>query len=105
MANNSGFSFLAGVTLGALVGAAVGVLLAPQSGEETRKVLVVKSKEVADATKEAAVKVKDKVTAEVDKLAQKVNCAQCCAEEELEDAIEDLEDCVEVVDAAEAVVE
>jgi gas vesicle protein len=36
--NDSGFgSFLAGVVIGGLIGAAVGLLLAPQSGEELRE--------------------------------------------------------------------
>lgn len=36
--NDSGFgSFLAGVVIGCLIGAAVGLLLAPQSGEELRE--------------------------------------------------------------------
>jgi gas vesicle protein len=37
---DSGFgSFLAGVVIGGLVGAAVGLLLAPQAGEKTREQL------------------------------------------------------------------
>jgi gas vesicle protein len=36
--NDSGFgSFLAGVVIGGLIGAAIGLLLAPQSGEELRE--------------------------------------------------------------------
>ena len=36
MANGSGDSFLAGVILGGIAGFAIGVLLAPKSGSETR---------------------------------------------------------------------
>ena len=40
MNRDSGFgSFLAGVVIGGFVGAAVGLLLAPQSGNETREAL------------------------------------------------------------------
>lgn len=36
--------FIAGVLIGAALGAAAGLLLAPQSGEETRKVIKKKTK-------------------------------------------------------------
>jgi len=41
-------SFLAGFLIGGLVGAATALLLAPQSGEETRNVIVSKSIELKD---------------------------------------------------------
>lgn len=56
--NNSDFgAFLAGFVIGGLVGAATALLLAPQSGEETRTVIRDKSIELkdkaADTTTEA----------------------------------------------------
>ncbi len=39
MNNSRGFEFLAGFLLGGIVGAAVALLMAPQSGEETRSEL------------------------------------------------------------------
>lgn len=46
-------SFLAGVLLGGLVGAAATLLLAPQSGEKTRAQIQLKSMELRDQTAEA----------------------------------------------------
>lgn len=50
MSDNSGEfgSFLAGFLIGGLVGAATALLLAPQSGEETRNVIKTKSIELKD---------------------------------------------------------
>lgn len=46
--SNSGFAFIAGLLVGAAVGAIGGLLFAPESGEETRKKLAEKSKDFAD---------------------------------------------------------
>ena len=63
--------FLAGVVLGALIGAAAGVLLAPQSGEETRKIVkqkvgtwLAKEKKIVEEKKE---EVKDAAKNAIDK--------------------------------------
>jgi gas vesicle protein len=51
MSDNSEFgSFLSGFLIGGLVGAAVALLMAPQSGEETRTLIVEKSTELKDKT-------------------------------------------------------
>ena len=59
--------FFTGVLFGAAVGFLLGVLFAPAKGEETRKVIVDKSKEVADELKsrtdEVVEKVKSRMTA------------------------------------------
>ncbi len=50
MADNNDFgAFLSGFVVGGLVGAAVALLLAPQSGEETRAVIRDKSIELRDS--------------------------------------------------------
>ena len=56
MANDNGNfgSFFAGVVLGGLIGAAVALLYAPQSGEETRILIKDKSIELKDTTVEKA---------------------------------------------------
>ncbi len=46
--SNSGFAFIAGLVVGGAVGALAGLLFAPQTGEETRRQLGEKTKEVAD---------------------------------------------------------
>jgi gas vesicle protein len=46
--SNSGFAFIAGLIVGGAIGAIAGLLFAPETGEETRKKVVVKSKEWAD---------------------------------------------------------
>jgi len=44
--------FLAGVFVGALIGAAVGLLLAPEAGEETRERVIEKARKLKDAASE-----------------------------------------------------
>ncbi len=46
--SGSGFAFIAGLVVGGAVGALAGLLFAPETGEETRKKLGDKSKELAD---------------------------------------------------------
>ena len=46
--NNDFFTFFAGMVIGGLVGAATALLLAPQSGEETRTLIRDKSIELKD---------------------------------------------------------
>lgn len=50
----SGGSFFSGLLLGGLIGAAAGLLLAPQSGEQTRTLLRDKSLEVREQVKQTA---------------------------------------------------
>ena len=56
MADNSGDlgSFLAGFVIGGLIGAGVALLMAPQSGEETRALIADKSIELRDRATETA---------------------------------------------------
>jgi len=52
--NNDVGSFVAGIIVGGLVGAAVALLLAPQSGEETRTMIRDKSIEIKDRAVEVS---------------------------------------------------
>ncbi len=56
-------SFIAGFLIGGLVGAAVSLLLAPQSGEETRTFIKTKSIELKDQTAAQAADVRAKAEA------------------------------------------
>ncbi len=68
MADNNGDlgSFLAGFVIGGLIGAGVALLMAPQSGEETRGIIKDKSIELRDRAYETA----DEARAKADQLAQ-----------------------------------
>jgi gas vesicle protein len=55
--------FAAGLILGALIGAGVALLFAPQSGEETRRLLRRKARKVADAAEDRFDDIKDRVKA------------------------------------------
>jgi gas vesicle protein len=63
MANNEGPDFAVGLILGALIGAAIALVLAPQPGEKTRELLKTKSDEwsvkAKGAYQEAATKGKE----------------------------------------------
>ncbi len=68
MADNNGDlgSFLAGFVIGGLIGAGVALLLAPQSGEETRDFIKDKSIELRDRAYETA----DEARVKAEQLAQ-----------------------------------
>ncbi|MDH4136810.1 MAG: YtxH domain-containing protein [Anaerolineae bacterium] len=57
---DSGLEFLAGFVIGGLVGAAVALILAPQSGEETRAQIREKGIELKDRAGELAVEARQK---------------------------------------------
>jgi gas vesicle protein len=54
-------------TLGAFIGAAVALLLAPQSGEETRKLLKAKARDGADFVSSRGKNVLNKTSAYIDR--------------------------------------
>lgn len=54
-------TFLAGLAIGALVGAGVALLFAPQSGEETRHAVARRAKHMARGARDRYDDVKDKV--------------------------------------------
>ena len=62
MAENNGDlgSFLAGFLIGGLIGAGVALLMAPQSGEETREMIRDKSIELRDRAYETAEQARDR---------------------------------------------
>lgn len=63
--------FLAGVIVGGALGAIAGILLAPQSGEETREMLGEASKDVAEKTDKTVKDIQDKAENVVSELQQK----------------------------------
>ena len=56
---DTGASFIVGLILGAVAGAAVGFLYAPRPGRETRELLKEKAERAAEKAKEAAEKAKE----------------------------------------------
>ena len=56
------FAFIAGLVVGGAIGAIAGLLFAPETGEETRKKVAVKSKEWADDLYTKFDDLKDSVT-------------------------------------------
>ena len=84
--NNSDFgAFLSGFVLGGLVGAAVALLLAPQSGEETRTYIREKGIELKDYAEESAADVRAQAEAKYvdvqEKAGQYTQQAQAKADE------------------------
>ena len=63
--------FLAGFAVGAGLGALAGILLAPQSGEETREALGTMAKDVAQKTDETVKDIQDKADNTVSDMQQK----------------------------------
>ena len=60
--SSSGFAFIAGLVVGGAVGAIAGLLFAPETGEETRKKVGVKSKELAEEFQSKFDDLKDSVS-------------------------------------------
>jgi gas vesicle protein len=58
---HGGRSFLSGLLIGALVGAGLALLFAPQSGEETRRIIRRKARKLADEARERYEDANDRV--------------------------------------------
>ncbi len=65
MSRDSDTGFFAGLIVGALIGAAVGLLYAPQSGEETRRVVKAKVSDAKEAVAKAAGKTREAVSSKI----------------------------------------
>ena len=59
--NDNGGSFVTGFLLGGIIGAVVGILLAPKSGSETRADLLEQSETLRARAEEMAAKVRERV--------------------------------------------
>ncbi|MBI2264754.1 MAG: YtxH domain-containing protein [Armatimonadetes bacterium] len=60
--NDKATNFLLGLFVGSLVGAAIAILITPQSGEETREMLKTKSQDLKEKVTDLAGQVRDKAT-------------------------------------------
>lgn len=63
--------FFSGVIVGAAIGAIAGILLAPQSGEETREKLTNMAKDVAEKTDKTVKDIQDKADSIVSDMQEK----------------------------------
>ena len=63
--------FFAGFLIGGAVGAIAGLLLAPQSGEETRDMIAQKSSDLYDKTEDSLKEIKEKAEVVVEDLQKK----------------------------------
>ncbi len=68
MARNNIESFVNGLLLGGLVGGALGLLFAPQSGEETRKYLVTKADDLSALAHKKQNELRHIIRAEIEKV-------------------------------------
>jgi gas vesicle protein len=88
--HNGGGEFFAGLIIGGLVGAAVALLMAPQSGEETRAQIRDTSLELRDRANEVIVEAREKaeaITADARRRAEEITSdARKRAEEIVADA-------------------
>lgn len=63
--------FAAGVVFGAIIGASLAILFAPQDGEKTRKIIKEKMKDIFDKSKDAIVEKEEQVKESVKKAIDK----------------------------------
>lgn len=74
--NSGGAEFFAGLVIGGLVGAALALLLAPQSGEETRAQIRDKGLEFKDRAEEGVYEARQRAQAQIGTLQEQVNQLQ-----------------------------
>ena len=72
MANGNGGSFISGFVIGGLVGAVVGIMLAPKSGSETRTELLEQSEALRLRGEELAARVRERVGPAVDSVRERM---------------------------------
>ena len=76
MANNDdGSSFVMGFFVGGIVGAVVGILLAPRPGSETRATILEQSETLRDRAEELAAKVRERAGPTVDTVRERMGPA------------------------------
>ena len=71
--NDSGHSFVSGFLLGGIVGAVVGILLAPKTGSETRASLLEQSETLRTRAEELAARVREQVGPTVETVRERVS--------------------------------
>lgn len=86
--SKSFFCFLGGIALGA----AAGLLFAPQTGEETRELIKDTAVTGADKTKEISKKAAKEVKEKYEEIKQKVKKAEEIIEDNVEETVEDLKE-------------
>lgn len=84
---SSGPGFITGMLLGALFGASVAMILAPQSGEDTRDLLRAKAREAGDRARDAAGDLGDGVNANTSELLNRGRQIVEAARARLDDAV------------------
>ena len=72
MSKDSGGKFILGAMIGAAAGAIAGILFAPKSGKETRKIVGDKAKDYAQKGKEIMNRSKDLAKDKIHETAEKV---------------------------------
>jgi len=70
--DNSSLLFLSGILVGAVVGGLTGILLAPASGEATRKEIAKKGKKTLDEIKKEALEIEKKLEPKITELKEEV---------------------------------
>ena len=73
---NSGAEFFAGLIIGGLIGAALSILLAPQSGEETRAQIRDKGLEFKDRAEEGVLEARHRAQKQISTLQDQVATLQ-----------------------------
>ena len=86
--NDSGGSFVLGFLIGGIVGAAVGLLLAPRSGQDTRAELAGRSEAWRNRAEEMAASLRERTAPAVDNARERIDPAVESARERITPAVE-----------------
>ena len=95
--NDSGIAFVSGFLLGGVLGAAVGMLLAPKSGAETRADIAERSDVWRQRAEEMAAQINESIAPTVESVRQQVTPAVDVVRERM--GMEPLADTMEAADA------
>ncbi len=86
--NDSGGSFILGFLIGGIVGAAVGLLIAPRSGQDTRAELAGRSEAWRNRAEEMAANLRERAAPAVDNARERIAPAVDTARERIDPAVE-----------------
>jgi gas vesicle protein len=90
--NDNGGSFVLGFLVGGIVGAAVGLLLAPRSGQDTRAELAGRSEAWRNRAEEMAANLRERAGTGVDTARERINPTIDSARERINPAVEGVRD-------------
>ena len=93
--NDEGSSFMTGFFVGGIIGAVVGVLLAPKSGHETRAALTDQSEVLKERAEELSARVRERAGPAVEAFREQIEPAVMGIREKIDPVVEQISKAVQ----------